>query len=169
MAINDKAVFNLSKGLAESRVTGAKVRARQFRRVVGAADEVWQMWHGKMLRCSEAMAEIIPKGDAEFATGVHQSEESVATIATGVAVRATADLALDDVTANVALGTIGVQRYLWPVEHGEQLGLVGMQSLQKAIERDEAGAAAEDMRSKRARISLRRRGVGAAQYALRSA
>ena len=102
------------------------------------------MWHGKMLRCSEAMAEIIPKGDAEFATGVHQSEESVATIATGVAVRATADLALDDVTANVALGTIGVQRYLWPVEHGEQLGLVGMQSLQKAIERDEAGAAAED-------------------------
>ena len=65
------------------------------------------MWHGKMLRCSEAMAEIIPKRDAEFATGVHQSEESVATIATGVAVRATADLALDDVTANVALGTYG--------------------------------------------------------------
>ena len=88
------------------------------------------MWHGKMLRCSEAMAEIIPKLDAEFATGVHQSEESVTTIATGVAVRATADLALDDVTANVALGTIGVQRYLWPVERGEQLGLVGMQSLQ---------------------------------------
>jgi hypothetical protein len=109
-----------------------------------AADEVGKIGHGEVLRHSEPITEIIPERDAEFAAGVHQAEESIAAIASGVAVRAAADLALDDVTADVALGAIGVQRDLRPVEHGEQLGLVGIEPLQQAIERDEAGAATED-------------------------
>ena len=39
---------------------------------------------------------------------------------------------------------IGIQRRLGAVEHHQQLGLVGMQPREQAIEGDEAGAAAED-------------------------
>ena len=46
--------------------------------------------------------------------------------------------------ADVALGAIGVERDLRPIEHHQQLWLVGVQSLEQAIERDEAGASAED-------------------------
>ena len=37
-----------------------------------------------------------------------------------------------------------MQRDLWMVEHHQQLGLVGVQPLQQAVEHDEAGAALED-------------------------
>ena len=46
--------------------------------------------------------------------------------------------------ADVALGAVGVQRYLRPIEHHEQLWLVGVQPSEQAIERDEAGASTED-------------------------
>ena len=75
---------------------------------------------------------------------MHQAEEGVAAVASGVTLGATADLALDDVAANVALGPVDVERYFRPLEDGEQLGLIGMQPGQQAIERNEAGAATED-------------------------
>jgi len=75
---------------------------------------------------------------------VHQAEECVATIASSFALRATADLALDDLTAKVALGAVGVEWYSWPVERRQQLGLVGVQPRHQTIERDEVGAAAKD-------------------------
>jgi hypothetical protein len=37
-----------------------------------------------------------------------------------------------------------MQRDLRPLQHHQQLGLVGVQPRQQAIQRDEAGAAAED-------------------------
>jgi hypothetical protein len=46
------------------------------------------------VRRSEAIAEIIPERDAEFAAGVHQAKEAVAAIASGVAARTAAYLAL---------------------------------------------------------------------------
>ena len=94
-----------------------------------ASDEVWEIRHGEMLRCLEPIAERVPECDAEFGAGVHQAEESVTTIATGVGMRAAADLALDHMTVNVALGTIGIEWYLRPVEHSQQLSLVGKQPL----------------------------------------
>ena len=97
-----------------------------------------------MLRYSEPITEVMPERDAELGAGVHQTEKGVAAIAPDVAVRSAADLSLDDMTANVAFGTVGMQRDFRPVEHGEQLGLVGVQPLQQTIERDEAGAATED-------------------------
>ena len=42
------------------------------------------------------------------------------------------------------LRTVGVERDLRPVQHHQQLGLVGMQPRQQAVQRDEAGATAED-------------------------
>jgi hypothetical protein len=86
------------------------------------SDKVNQLYvarlYGEVLRCSEPVAEIMPERDAEFATGVHQAEEGIATIASYITVSAATDLALNDVTANVSLGVIGVQRYRRPVEHG---------------------------------------------------
>jgi hypothetical protein len=93
---------------------------------------------------AEAAAEIIPKCYAQFGARLGQTEESIATVSSNITAGAATDLSLGDVTTNVLLGTIGVQRYLWPVEHGEQLSLVGIQSPQQAIERNEAGAVAED-------------------------
>ena len=75
---------------------------------------------------------------------MHQAEEGVATVATGVAVGAAADLALDDLAADVAFRSVGVQRYFRPIEHRQQFGLVGVQPRQQAIECGEAGAAAKD-------------------------
>ena len=96
----------------------------------------------------------------QFGFCVHQAEEGVARPPI-VAVGATADLALDDVAANVAFGPVGVERYFRPVEDGEQLGLVGVQPRQQTIECDEAGAAAKDA-IEAGTISLRPRAVGAA-------
>ncbi len=75
---------------------------------------------------------------------MHQTEERVAAIAAGVTVGATADLAFDDVAADVALRAVGVQRDLRPGEHHQQLGLVGVQPLEQAVKSGEAGTAAED-------------------------
>jgi hypothetical protein len=47
-------------------------------------------------------SEVIPESDTEFAAGVHQAEECVTTVASGAALRAIAEIALDDVTAKVA-------------------------------------------------------------------
>jgi hypothetical protein len=53
---------------------------------------------------------------------------------------------------------------LGPVEHSEQLGLIGVQPLQQAIERDEASAATEDAIEPRTHLAAlpsgRRRTVG---------
>jgi hypothetical protein len=46
--------------------------------------------------------------------------------------------------ADVTLGAIGVKRYLRPIEHPQQLGLVGVQPREQTVERDEAGASMED-------------------------
>jgi hypothetical protein len=75
---------------------------------------------------------------------MHQAEERVAAVAAGVAVGSAADLALGDKGADVALGAIGVQRDIGPIEHLQQFRLVGMQPCQQAIEDDESGAATED-------------------------
>src|SRR5215207_9151283 len=92
----------------------------------------------------EAGAEIIPEGDAELCAGFAEAEEGVAAVATGVASCAAADLAFGDLAADVVLRTVGVQRDFGPIEHHEQLALVGMEASEQAVEGDEAGAARED-------------------------
>lgn len=100
----------------------------------------------------EPVAEIVPEGDAELGTGLGEAEQGVATIAAVVAARAAADLALGDMAADVALRTIGVQRYLGPVEDGQQLGLVGMQPRQPAVASGESCSAPEEYPSAEGRL-----------------
>src|SRR3954454_12266492 len=87
---------------------------------------------------------IIPEGDAQFVTRLGETEESVTTIPAGVASRPGADLAPRHLTANVVLRAVGVERDFRPLQHHQQLGLIGMQPRQQAIQRGEAGAAQED-------------------------
>ena len=89
---------------------------------------------------------------------VHQTEEGVTTIAAGVASGPAADLAPGHLTANVVFRSVGVERDFRPLEHHQQLGLIGMQPRQQAIQRGEAGAAAEDA-IEAGTHSLRRRAV----------
>lgn len=46
--------------------------------------------------------------------------------------------------ADVILRSIGVQGGLRPVEHHEQLALIGVEPFEQTVEGDEAGAARED-------------------------
>jgi hypothetical protein len=76
--------------------------------------------------------------------GLGEPEEGIAAIASVVAARSGADLAADHLTADIALGAIGVQRDFRSLQHHQQLGLVGVQPLQQSIQRDVTGAAAKD-------------------------
>ena len=95
-------------------------------------------------RHPEPAAEIIPDGDAELVTCLGEAQEGIAAITAGIAACPGADLPARDLTADVVLRAIGVERDLRAFQHHQQLGLVGMQPRQQAIQRDEAGAAAED-------------------------
>jgi hypothetical protein len=90
----------------------------------------------------EPAAKIISESDAHLGASLGQPEEGVAAVATDVAAGATADLASGHLTADVILRPVRVQRNVRMVEHGQQLGLVGVQ---QAIKSDEAGVAAEDI------------------------
>jgi hypothetical protein len=76
--------------------------------------------------------------------GLCQAKEGIPAIASAVAARPGTDLTADHLTADVVLRTVGMQRYLRPLQDHQQFGFVGLQSLQQPIQRDEAGAAAED-------------------------
>ena len=108
------------------------------------ADKVWQIRHDRLAGNVEAIAKVVPECEAKFGSGAHQSEECVAAVAAIETASTTTDLALGDMEADVALGAIGVERYLRPIEHHQQLRLFGVQPHEQAIERDEAGAPMED-------------------------
>ena len=95
-------------------------------------------------RHPEPAAQIIPDRDAEFVAGLGEAQERVAAIAADIAPCPGADLPPRDITADVVLRAVGVERDFRPVQHHQQLGFVGMQPRQQAVQGDEAGAAAED-------------------------
>src|SRR3954470_1431949 len=132
--------------------------------LTSAADEVSEARNGGASWDADPVAEVVPEGDAELLAGLGEAEEGVAALAAKIALGAAADLALGHLAADVVLGTVGVQRDLWMVEHHQQLGLVGVQPLQQAVERDEAGAALEDAVEAGAQLAApawcRRRPVG---------
>jgi hypothetical protein len=101
-------------------------------------------FNDRMPRHPEPAAQIIPDLDTELVAGLDETEEGIATIPADVAPCSRADLAPRDLTANVVFRTIGVERDFRPVQHHQQLGLIGMQSCQQPIQRGEAGAAQED-------------------------
>src|ERR1700756_5288935 len=100
---------------------------------MGEGWDVGRVWNG------EPRVGVAPEGDAELCAGLAEAEEGVAAGTTGVASCASADLALGDLAADVVLRTVGVQGDLGPVEHHEQLVLIGMEPCEQPVEGDEVG------------------------------
>ena len=74
------------------------------------ADDVWEVGDFSLARDGQPGAEVIPEGDAELCAGLGEAEEGVAAVAAGVASGAGADLAPDDLAANVVFRSVGVER-----------------------------------------------------------
>ena len=91
---------------------------------------------------AQTAAQIIPECHAVLCTDLGKAEESVMAIASGVTAGPAADLAAGDLAADVVLGAL--QWDFGPVQHHQQRGLVGVEPLQQAIQRNESGAVAED-------------------------
>src|SRR5277367_6111279 len=92
----------------------------------------------------EPAAQIVPDRDAELVAGLGEAQKCVATIATDIAPCPGTDLPPRDIATDIVLRAVGVERYFRPVQHHQQLRLVGMQPRQQAVQCDEAGAAEED-------------------------
>jgi hypothetical protein len=116
---------------------------RRLRCLSPATDEVCQARDTWLTWDEEPAAEIIPESDAQLGASLRQTKEGVAAVATDVAAGATADFAFGYLTADVVLRAVRVQGNVRMVEHGQQLGLIGVQPLQQAIKSDEAGVTAE--------------------------
>src|ERR1700691_2629990 len=126
-------------------VRGAKARADLgLSGLTAAADELRQRWYERLPGDVQTAAQIIPESHAMLCAGLGKAEEGIPAIASAIAARPGTDLAADHLTADVVFRAIGVKRYLRPVQHHQQFGLVGMQSLQQPIQRGEPGTAAED-------------------------
>jgi hypothetical protein len=106
-------------------------------------DEVWKGRDGNAWDI-EACTEVVPKADAELGAGLGEGEEGIARIATEIATGAAGDFAPCDVTTDIVLRAIGVERNIGALDHLEQLRLVGMKPCEQTIEGDEAGFAGED-------------------------
>src|SRR5216684_3513591 len=107
-------------------------------------DEGGEAWDVGVIGDFEAVGEVVREGDTELGAGFGEAEESIAAISTCIASGSAADLALDDVAADIALRSVGMERDLWPIENHQQFGLVGVQPGEQAVERGEAGSALED-------------------------
>jgi hypothetical protein len=112
--------------------------------LTAAPDELRQRRDRRLTGDAQTAAEITSERHAMLCAGLGRPEEGIPAIASAIAAGPGADLAADHLTTDVVLRAVGVKRYLRPVQHHQQFGLVGMQSLQQPIQRDEAGAAAED-------------------------
>src|SRR5262249_52464439 len=85
-----------------------------------------------------------PEDDSQFFASFGEAKESIAAIATDIAAGTTADLAFGDVSPNIVFRAVGVERDFGPLKHFEQLGLIGVESFEQAVEGDEAGLTGED-------------------------
>ena len=92
-----------------------------------------------LIRDGEPGPQIVPEAQTELGTGLQPGPEGVPAIPPGVAAGSAADLAPDDLGADVVLRSVGVQRDLRAVEHAQQLGLVGVQPREQPVQDDKAG------------------------------
>ena len=110
-----------------------------------AADEVGQRRNDRLIWDGESAAEVVPESDAQLGAGLGQAKEGIAAIATDIAAGAATDLALGDLAADVVLRAIGVQRDSGWSSTLSSSALLACSRCQQAVERDEAGATAEDV------------------------
>ena len=78
----------------------------------GLPDEVREERDRLLGWYAEAVAEIAEEGDVELAAGLHQAEQDVTGLASGLTDGSAGDLALGDEGADVVFGAIGGERDL---------------------------------------------------------
>ncbi len=98
----------------------------------------------RMPRHLESASQIIPDRDSEFGAGFGETQKCIPAITAAFTHRSRADLPPRDATTDVVLLPVGVKRYFRPLQHHQQLGLVGVQPRQQPVQRGEAGVAEED-------------------------
>ena len=110
----------------------------------------------------QSATQIIPDRDAELIAGLCEAQKSITAIAADIASCSRADLPARDLTADVVLRSVGVERDFRPVEDEEQLRLVGVEAGEQAIELAQARFLREagNRRSNRARNVRARRWLG---------
>src|ERR1700676_2166329 len=113
-------------------------------RLGSGEDDFGQAWDGVSARDGESVAEVVPERDFELGAGFDETEKGIAAITTDIATGAGTDLAPGDVAADVVLRSVGVEWDFGSVEHHQQLGFVGVEPREQAVEGDEAGLALED-------------------------
>src|ERR1700687_2611515 len=113
-------------------------------RLGSGEDDFGQAWDGVSAWDGESVAKVVPERDFELGAGFGETEKGIAAITTDIAAGAGTDLAPGDVAADVVLRSVGVQRDFGSVEHHQQLGLVGVEPREQAVEGDGAGLARED-------------------------
>jgi hypothetical protein len=102
------------------------------------------MWNLRLVWHGQSRAEVIPEGDAEFGACLVEAEKGIAAIATRITSGTATHLSVSNLTADVVFRSIGVQRNLGPIEHHEQLTLVGVKPCEQTVEGNESGLACED-------------------------
>src|SRR5208282_4707940 len=95
-------------------------------------------------RESEAVAEIVEEGDAEFRACLGEAEHDVASAAAFVGHGSAGDFALGDEGADVVFGGVGVEGDFRPLEHAQEFALAREQAFEDAVERGVAGPSLED-------------------------
>jgi hypothetical protein len=131
--------------LVKRRVKGAKPWASLASGGLATApDKLGQRRNERLAGDAQTAAQIIPERHGVLCTGLGKAEEGITAIASGVTAGSAADLAAGDLAADVVLGAVSMQWDFRPVQHHQQLGLVGVEPLQQAIQRNESGAVAED-------------------------
>ncbi len=98
------------------------------------ADDIGKLRHGDGPGNTEPCTQVIPEADAEFPTGLGQPEKGVAAIASGIGFGSATDVTLGHQAADVIFRAVGVQRDVWTVEHPQQLGLIGVQTLEQPVQ-----------------------------------
>ena len=169
-----------AENLSEDRrklVTGAKSRARGWSGgLTSAADEVGEAGDDRGADNAEPGAEVVPEGDTELLAGLPQTEESVPTIASGVGLGAAADLPLGHprlrggrlwqrMSFSEPLVCSGVEPQSGSTGWSSTISSSALLACSRASRRSSVvkPVVRRKMRSKRARISLRRRDVGSAR------
>jgi len=93
---------------------------------------------------TEPRSEEIPERYAELFAGFGESEEGISAVATVVATGGAADLASDNLAADVVFRSIGVQWDLGMIQHAQEFSLVGVQPGKQAIKGGKTGLSFEN-------------------------
>ena len=125
-----------------------------------APDLLRQRLNERLARDAQTDTQIIPESHAKLGTGLGEAAEGIAAIAPCIAAGSDADFATDHLTTDVVLGAVGMQWDFRPLQHPQQLGLVGMEPLQQSIQCDEAGAAEDAIESGTYRETTAFAGIG---------